>query len=142
MLSLFLPFKFQTTGKVFGLFDFFVFSFSGMVILGAGMYAIKEGCVILRLIAKYLLQMMFMDSFFKVVLFVVVMKAGLALNASGTLILALHNLALCVTACRIPKKESIYGPIGRFVSGYTVRHLGSTGNPRSFKPLGAIRAAV
>lgn len=83
----------------------FFFSFSEMVILGAGMYAIKEGCVILRLIAKYSLQIMFMDSFFKVVLFVVVMKAGLTLNASVALILALVNLALCVIACRVLEKN-------------------------------------
>lgn len=100
-----LAFQIPDDGESIRTVRFFVFSFSEMVILGAGMYAIKEGCVILRLIAKYSLQIMFMDSFFKVVLFVVVMKAGLTLNASVALILALVNLALCVIACRVLEKN-------------------------------------
>lgn len=68
---------------------------------------VKEGSYILRLIAKYSLQIMFMDSFFKVVLFIIVMKTRFALNASAAFVIALINLALCVIACKILEKNKV-----------------------------------
>lgn len=84
---------------------FLVFSFSGMMIIATGMQWVKEGNSILKLIAKYSLQIMFMDSFFKVVLFVIVGKAEFALNASVALVVAIVNLALCVMFCRVLEKN-------------------------------------
>lgn len=86
---------------------FYAFSISGMVILSVVLKWVKEGSNILRLIAKYSLQIMFMDSFFKVVLFIIVMKTKFALNASAAFVIALINLALCVIACKILEKHKV-----------------------------------
>lgn len=86
---------------------FFVLSVSEMVLIAFGLYWIKEGSDVLKKIAKYSLQIMFMDSFFKVVLFLVAAKVGFSFNASVAFVLAVINIALCIFACEVLSKNKL-----------------------------------
>ena len=90
-----------------GAAKFFVLSISEMVLIAYGLYWIKEGSDVLKKIAKYSLQIMFMDSFFKVVLFLASAKAGFTLNASLAFVLAVINIALCILACEVLSKNKL-----------------------------------
>lgn len=107
LLLIAFAFHIPTFNASVGVAKFYAFSISGMVILSVVLKWVKEGSNILRLIAKYSLQIMFMDSFFKVVLFIIVMKTKFALNASAAFVIALINLALCVIACKILEKHKV-----------------------------------